>query len=147
MGIFSSKTDDKKTPQKDDLGQKNKETKEESKSMKDLYAEEVKGGKKEEKKSSFGRAYRVLVKPMVTEKATNLSSENQYVFMVDIDANKIDVARAIFEVYGVKPVSINMIKSKGKTVRRGRITGRRKDFKKAIVKLKKGETISVYEGV
>ena len=92
-------------------------------------------------------AYRILVKPMVTEKATNLSAVNQYVFMVSIDANKIEVAKAIFEVYGVNPTSVNIIKSKGKKVNRGKVSGRRKDFKKAIVTLKKGESISVYEGV
>jgi large subunit ribosomal protein L23 len=50
-------------------------------------------------------------------------------------------------VYKVKPLSVNIVKVKGKKVSRGRISGRRKDFKKAVVTLKKGETISVYEGV
>ncbi|OIO07421.1 50S ribosomal protein L23 [Candidatus Falkowbacteria bacterium CG1_02_41_21] len=89
----------------------------------------------------------MLVKPLVTEKATNLGGQNKYVFIVDINANKIEVAKAIDEVYGLNPISVNMVKMKGKQVARGRITGRRKDFKKAIVTLKKGETIQVYEGV
>ncbi|MFA5420845.1 MAG: 50S ribosomal protein L23 [Patescibacteria group bacterium] len=113
--------------------------------MKDLYAE---GETKIDAKNAGGKiAYRVLVKPAITEKATDLGALNQYVFIVSINANKIDVAKAVYEVYGVKPVSVNIIKSKGKVITRGKITGRRKDSKKAIVTLKKGETISIYEGV
>ncbi len=115
-------------------------------SMKDLYSADGKV-KKDKKKKKNGQAYRVLVKPMVTEKATNLGAINQYVFMVSFDANKIEVAKAIYEVYGVNPISVNIIKTKGKKVNRGRITGQRKDFKKAIITLKKGESISIYEGV
>lgn len=141
MGLFNNTTDDK--TKKDDTSTTAKTS--EEKSMKDLYAENDKG-KKNSKKFS-GQAYRILVKPMITEKATNLNSENQYVFMVDINANKIEVSKAIEEVYGVRPISVNIIKMKGKRVNRGRISGRRKDFKKAIITLKKGESIAVYEGV
>jgi large subunit ribosomal protein L23 len=116
--------------------------------MQDLYAAENKAAKKVSvKKKVNGQAYRVLVKPMITEKAAHLNSINQYVFMVNTSANKISVAKAIEEVYGVKPTSVNVIKMEGKKVNRGRITGKRKDFKKAIVTLKKGESISIYEGV
>lgn len=139
MGIFKDTKDDKK--KKKDIDKP-----EEEKSMKDLYTASGEMKKKDAKKVS-GQAYRVLVKPMVTEKATNLGSSNQYVFMVGIDTNKIEVAKAIQEVYGVKPISVNIIKIKGKKVNRGRITGKRKDFKKAVITLKKGDTISVYEGV
>lgn len=151
MGLFNAKKDDKKstkipTDKKIDKKEEIKDSVSEEKSMKDLYDSEGKV-KKETKKNINGRAYRVLQKPMVTEKATNLSTVNQYVFMVDINANKIEVAKAVSEIYGVVPVSVNIIKMKGKKVSRGRIIGRRKDFKKAIVTLKKGESISVYEGV
>lgn len=119
---------------------------EKSESMQDLYKEETK--KLEGKKTAkSGLAHRVLVKPLVTEKAANLSSHNQYVFMVSKTANKISVAKAISEVYGVKPLSINMVNVKGKVVRRGRITGKRSDWKKAVITLAKGQTIKVYEGV
>lgn len=116
--------------------------------MKDLYAGEAKKEKAAaQTKKGTSRAYRVLIKPLVTEKATNLGGQNQYVFMVEMSANKIEVAKAINDVYGLKPLGVNIIKMKGKRVSRGRITGRRKDFKKAIVTLPKGETIKVYEGV
>lgn len=140
MGIFNATTDNKDEIKNEEKGSS------EEKSMKDLYTAEGKV-KKDKNKKVAGRAYRVLVRPMVTEKATNLSSVNQYVFMIDNDANKIEVSKAIYEVYGVKPTEVNIIKVKGKKVNRGRITGKRKDFKKAIVTLKKGESISVYEGV
>lgn len=139
MGIFKDTKDDKKKNKTNDKP-------EEEKSMKDLYTASGEMKKKDAKKIS-GQAYRVLIKPMVTEKATNLGSSNQYVFMVGIDTNKIEVSKAIQEVYGVKPISVNIIKVKGKKVNRGRITGKRKDFKKAVITLKKGDTISVYEGV
>lgn len=115
--------------------------------MKDLYSAEAKKDKSVKANKGVSLAYRVLTKPLVTEKATNLGGQNKYVFIVDIKANKIEVAKAISEVYGVKPSSVNIVKMKGKQVSRGRIIGRRKDFKKAIVTLKKGETIQVYEGV
>jgi large subunit ribosomal protein L23 len=92
-------------------------------------------------------AYRVLVRPMVTEKAANLGTHNQYVFQVALNANKISVAKAIKEVYGISPVAVNIIKMKGKKVSRGQIRGQRSDFKKAIVSLPKGQTINIYEGV
>lgn len=147
MGIFNNKTDEgKTTATTDETKTVEKVEVKEEKSMKDLYSAEGKVKKGKAKKSN-GQAYRILVKPMVTEKATVLSAVNQYVFMVAIDANKIEVADAIEEVYGIRPTSVNMIKSKGKQINRGRISGRRKDFKKAIVTLKKGESISIYEGV
>lgn len=162
MGLFTNKSDKKTSPKKiskndnvvkdgkkaqaeDKIVPKAEEVKKEE-SMKELYDTTGKIKKDKGKKIS-GQAYRVLTKPMVTEKATNLGALNQYVFMIDNKANKIEVAKAIFEIYGVKPINVNIIKVKGKKVNRGRISGKRKDFKKAIVTLKKGETISVYEGV
>ena len=75
------------------------------------------------------------------------TDENKYFFEVKKDANKIEIAKAINDVYGVKPVSVNIMRVGGKKVRRGRTFGKRKDWKKDIVTLKKGESIKVYEGV
>lgn len=151
MGIFTAKkTNDSENQEKEviDLNKEKKVKEEmvkEEKSMKDLYNEGDKKTSKKGVKNSV--AYRVLVKPLITEKAANLASLNQYAFVVSASANKIDVAKAVFEVYGVKPEKVNIIKVKGKVVNRGRITGKRKDFKKALVSLKKGDSISIYEGV
>ncbi len=119
-------------------------------SMKNLYQE---GRPKQaaEAKSGAGRpgsqAFRVLLKPMVTEKASVLGSLNKYVFEVATKTNKIEVAKAIRQVYGVSPVNVRIISMKGKAVVSKRIKGRRKDWKKAIVTLPKGSHINVYEGV
>jgi large subunit ribosomal protein L23 len=124
-----------------------KTTKTEKKSMQDLYATDGKPAVASKEAKVSGRAYAVLVKPMITEKASILSTVSKYIFMVTLPSNKIDVAKAIHEVYGVKPISVNIIRSEGKIKRYGKYTGKRKDFKKAIVTLAKGQTIQVYEGV
>jgi len=119
-------------------------------SMKDLYGSGAAPAKADQaavKKTGDPRAYRVLVKPLVTEKAGTLGTQNKYVFAVAIDANKIEVAKAVKEVYGVKPTKVNVVKLDGKKTRQGKTAGQRKDWKKAIVTLKAGETIKVYEGV
>lgn len=111
--------------------------------------EETKTTEVSEKKSGKvgSMAYRILVRPVVTEKATHLADTGQYVFMVEMKANKLEVAKAIREVYGVTPISVNIVRMQGKLVSRGKVSGKRKDYKKAIVTLKKGQTISIYEGV
>jgi len=119
-------------------------------SMKDLYAEGAAPSSKSKVKAASPlrpSAHRTLVKPLITEKATNLSAENKYIFVVERQANKIAVAAAIQAIYGVKPLSVNLLNVSGKAVSRGRIRGRRKDWRKAIVTLAKGETIKIYEGV
>lgn len=119
-------------------------------SMQDLYKDEgaakpKKGVKTNVKHST--EAARVLVRPLVTEKATTLANMGKYVFVVSTKANKISVARAVEATYGVKPVAVNMMNMDGKRVSRGRVSGQRSDWRKAIVTLKKGDTIKIYEGV
>jgi len=125
--------------------------KEEAKSMKELYGAAAAGQAKEVKKgatgAAYGNAYKILAKPLVTEKVSNLGALNKYVFAVAPKTNKVEVAKAVKEIYGIKPVNVNMIKMAGKKARYGRISGRRKDWKKAIVTLPAGQTIKIYEGV
>lgn len=115
------------------------------KKVKEIEKETVK--KTSSKNIRTSKAYEILVKPLITEKATQLGAQNKYVFEVSKSANKIEIAKSINDVYGVKPVSVNILNFDGKRIRRGRTTGRRKDWKKAIVKLPKDKTINVYEGV
>ncbi|MFH0818913.1 MAG: 50S ribosomal protein L23 [Patescibacteria group bacterium] len=89
-------------------------------------------------------AYKVLLKPIITEKATQTGS---YIFMIDSKSNKQEVKKAIKTVYGVTPFRVNILNVKSKKVRWGRTSGSTKKWKKAIVYLKKGETIQVFEGV
>lgn len=89
----------------------------------------------------------VLIRPIVTEKSAILASKNSYVFAVAKSANKIEVASAIRKMYGMLPESVNIQNVRGKYVRRGKIDGHRKAWKKAIVTLPKGKTLNIYEGV
>lgn len=92
-------------------------------------------------------SYRVLIKPLVTEKAAELGVLNKYVFEIAPSMNKIEVKKAILSVYGIEPISVNIINMLGKAVRYGRASGTTKDWKKAIVTLKAGDKIEVYHGV
>ncbi len=88
----------------------------------------------------------ILLRPLVTEKSTALMQEGKYVFEVAKAANKIEIAKAVAEIFNVKVVSVNTVNVAGKVKRIGRKTGRRSDYKKAIVKLAQGETIQFFEG-
>jgi len=76
----------------------------------------------------------ILLRPVISEKATFANSLNQYVFAVNNKANKVEIKKA-------------MINELGKNVRVGRRFGKRKNTKKAIVTLKKGDSITIYEGI
>jgi Ribosomal protein L23 len=90
---------------------------------------------------------RVLLHPLVTEKTAVMATHSKYVFAIDPKMNKVEVKKAVRAVYGVNPVAVNIVTMKGKAIRYGRLTGRRKDWKKAIITLPQGQTIEVYEGV
>jgi large subunit ribosomal protein L23 len=89
----------------------------------------------------------VLVKPLITEKVSAQAAEGKYGFVVANDTNKIQVKKAIAALYGVKVAGVRIINMKGKKVSYGRMSGRTKSWKKAIVTLAPGEKIEVYEGV
>ena len=98
--------------------------------------------------SSVVVSYRnIIVRPLVTEKAARLASVGKYVFEVVKDAGRVEVQQSIAQIYGVRPVAVNIQNYRGKRVRFGRRFGQRKAWKKAIVTLPKGEKIDVYEGV
>ncbi len=83
----------------------------------------------------------VLKKSILTEKALNLSSLNQYVFEVNILANKKMIAQAVEKKYGVKVLRVNIVRKKSRPKSFRNIEGKRYRFKKAIVTLKKGDKI------
>lgn len=93
------------------------------------------------------RAYSVVRRPVITEKATLGSQHNQVTFRVARDATKPEIKRAIESLFKVKVTAVNTVRIKGKVKRfRGRI-GRRSDYKKAIVTLAEGQSIDVTTGV
>jgi large subunit ribosomal protein L23 len=92
-------------------------------------------------------AREVLVKPVVTEKSTNLLSENKYTFIVNPEANKIEIKHAIEKMFKVHVAEVRTMAVRGKVKRRGRYIGRTSDRKKAIVTLRPGDRIAIFEGM
>ena len=87
----------------------------------------------------------IIIRPLMTEKSTTLMAEGKYVFEVAKAANKIEIAKAISQIFNVKVASVNTVNVEGKVKRMGRSIGKRSDYKKAIVKLAAGETIEFFE--
>jgi large subunit ribosomal protein L23 len=92
---------------------------------------------------------KVLIRPLITEKMTEITEkENKYGFIVGYDANKIEIAKTVKEKFEVDVVSVNTIKYKGKVktqfTKKGRFVGKTPRFKKAIVKIKDGQTIDLF---
>lgn len=92
-------------------------------------------------------AHKVLVRPVVTEKSTYLQTNGAYVFEVFPDVTKIEVKKAVQSLYKVKVKGVRIVNLKGKQVRFGRVAGTRKNRKKAIVTLQKGQAIELHKNV
>ena len=86
----------------------------------------------------------VLQKPRISEKAALGADKGVYTFVVDAKANKIQIKKAIKQAYKVEPVKVTVTNTKGKKVLRRNGIGYKSGFKKAMVYLKKGETIEVF---
>ena len=99
------------------------------------------------KKVITGNTTKVFVKPFISEKSAIAETGGVYTFVVQNKASKIDIKNAIKQVYGVEPKKVRVINMEGKIKRSGRTSGRRSDWKKAIITLPKGQTISIHEGV
>lgn len=89
----------------------------------------------------------LLKRPVISEKAAVAESHNVYSFVVDKTATKLQIKKAITAVYNVIPSKVRIVNVEGKRVRRGKTYGKRKDWKKAMVTLAKGQSISIHEGV
>lgn len=104
---------------------------------------EVKPEVPEPKARIPGEAYRILKEPRITEKATELGKEDKYVFKVYSGANKVEIKKAIEDLYGVDVLTVRIIKISSKRRRLGRTEGWRRGYKKAVVKIKKGQKIEL----
>ncbi len=93
----------------------------------------------------------ILIKPILTEKATTYNDKGKFSFIVDKKANKVQVKKAVEKTYDVNVVSVNTINVLGKSVSKytktGIVTGRKPSYKKAIVQLKEGEFIDFYSQI
>ena len=87
----------------------------------------------------------VILAPVVSEKSYGLIDNNAYTFMVHKEANKIEIRQAVEKLWDVKVLSVNTINRKGKTKRFRFTQGRRADTKRAIVKLREGDKIDLFE--
>lgn len=103
--------------------------------------------KKNDAVISFNKAYQVVLNPLITEKATQLSEFNKMVFSVPLTASKLDIKLSIEKIFSVKVKSVNTILLKGKVKRFKGVIGRRSNTKKAIVTLEPGNTIDLSVGV
>jgi len=92
-------------------------------------------------------AYDLIKRPLITEK-TNIQKEsyNQITFEVDRRANRVEIKKTVEDIFNVKVAGVKTMQVKGKTKQRGRIVGKRRDWKKAVVKLMPGERIDFFEG-
>lgn len=130
LDIFKKK---KPLPEKKEV----KETIEETKALKKKTAKIS----KRKRKKIDAKALSVLKAPHITEKATDLTEKGQYTFKVSLDSNKTEIKKAVGQLYDVDVLSVKIIKVPRKRRRLGKISGWRKAYKKAIVKIKEGQKI------
>ena len=88
----------------------------------------------------------ILIKPVVSEKSYHQVTENRYTFKVHKDAHKTQIRQAVEELFDVHVIGVNIVKVPAKPKRRGLFKGTRPGWKKAIVELKAGDKIEIFEG-
>ena len=92
--------------------------------------------------------YKIVEKPLVTEKGTVMLSEgNRVIFKVHLDANKIEIREAVQKIFSVTVLQVNTQVVRGKRKRFGKAMGQTRSWKKAMVQLKEGDKIEIFEGV
>lgn len=91
--------------------------------------------------------YEVLRRPVVTEKGTDLMGQSKYVFEAERKANKVQIKAAVEKAFGVTVISVNVLIVPPKARGFGRMKGYRSEWKKAIVTIKEGDKIEIFEGV
>ncbi len=92
-------------------------------------------------------AYDIIIKPVITEKTVSMMEAGKYTFKVAIGANKFEIKKAVQDIFKVDVVNISTMNVRGKLKRQGRSQGMTPAWKKAIVTLKEGQNIEVFEGL
>ncbi|MCR4784189.1 MAG: 50S ribosomal protein L23 [bacterium] len=85
----------------------------------------------------------VLIRPLITEKSMDQHADNKYTFLVALKANKFDIRNAVESLFKVSVLKVTTVRMMGKRKRRGRIYGKRPDYKKAYVTIKAGDKIEI----
>ncbi len=158
MGLFNRKTSNQAKKVTDETKKSKKSVKTDNTSITDEIitpeSQQKTTVKKENKvlpikamKGQAGNSYKLLLSPKISEKVADLASRNVYVFNVPVKAEKIAIAKSVEQLYGVKVEKVNTTRGQGKLIYRGYKKGRRSQWKKAFVSVKKGQTIDLYEGV
>ena len=94
------------------------------------------------------REYDIIRRPLNTEKTTlQKETNNQISFEVERDANRVDIKNAVEKIFNTRVQAVKTMQVKGKVKQRGKIVGKRRNWKKAIVKLMPGQKIDFFEGV
>ena len=91
--------------------------------------------------------YDVIIKPVITEKSMDLLTDNKYTFIVNRKANKTEIKNAVEKIFKVEVVKVYIMNVKGKPKRMGKFEGKTPDRKKAIVALKPGHKIKIFDGM
>lgn len=93
--------------------------------------------------------YDIIIKPILSEKSYKGIEvfKNRYTFKVATSATKVDIKRAVEEIFGVNVAKVNTVTVKGKVKRRGATSGKRPDYKKAIVQLEGEQTIKFFDSL
>lgn len=89
----------------------------------------------------------IIRRPVVTERSMDLLDQNKYTFIVDIKATKPQIKEAVEQIFDVSVEKVNTMRVTGKKRRMGRYEGKRPDWKKAIVTVKEGQHIELFEGL
>ena len=93
-------------------------------------------------------AYDIIKKPIITERSMMGAQDNKYTFEVAIDAGKVEIKKAVEEIFGVKVAKVNTMNQEGKNKRRGAVVGKTAKTKKAIVQLTADSAdIEIFEGL
>ena len=91
-------------------------------------------------------AFQIVLEPVVSEKSYEGTADGIYTFKVHPDAHKTQIRQAVEELFEVKVERVNIVKVQAKPKRRGRILGSKNGWKKAVVQLRKGDTIEIFQG-
>ena len=93
-------------------------------------------------------SYDIIIKPIISEKSMDQSADKKYTFQVALSANKIEIKKAVEEIFGVKVEKVTTCRVLGKVKRMGATSGKRADWKKAVVKLTAdSKTIEFFDGM
>jgi large subunit ribosomal protein L23 len=96
---------------------------------------------------TMAQSNRILIRPVITERSTALQAQDKYIFEVALDATKIMIKLAVEKLFAVHVLNVNTVRTRGKTKRFGPRLVRAPEKKKAIITLKSGDRITIFEGV